>query len=124
MTPHDATRAYVASLEPEYQRIYAWAENEVHTIRDTLSGEFQVAARIVDAFAGNARHQQLDPWEGEVSVAVSGARTAPTVRGDTPVVWLKVKAGPAPRGLLEGGWSEEIPLENGGVATRTLEFPS
>jgi hypothetical protein len=40
---------FVETLDPEYQEVFHWAEEEAHN-PDTLSNEFQVASAIVDSF--------------------------------------------------------------------------
>lgn len=45
---------FVATLDPEYRRLFGWAQTEARD-RDTGSNEFQVAARIEDAFWTQAK---------------------------------------------------------------------
>ncbi|MDE2097161.1 MAG: hypothetical protein KGL39_07935 [Patescibacteria group bacterium] len=52
--------AFVATLEPPLRQIYQKVYVLVRDAEDTLGNDFQVAARILDAFESTAKSRGLD----------------------------------------------------------------
>lgn len=56
---------FIETLEPEYQKVFWWAEDESQNNPDTLSSEFQIASTTVDAFWKQAAYFTGKEWARE-----------------------------------------------------------